>query len=202
MKGRLLITVAAMTFAAGTAFVAAEGTGPAPAQPGAEPKTGTQPQPKAADPKAKNGKEPKGTQAQPADPRRKQSPRRKQDEPKAKEAQPKTEGEGNRRLPNRRLQTRRPRMVLQPRSRRPILRQRRSQGHHHGYYSTAHGNSPNHHHADECASRDQRELHCVGWYGCSADGDACCAALASGGNLSGMARIPILHRRRPHHHRG
>jgi hypothetical protein len=39
MKGRLLITLAAMTLAAGTVFVAAEGTGPAPVQPGAEPKT-------------------------------------------------------------------------------------------------------------------------------------------------------------------
>jgi len=82
MKGRLVITMAAMALAAGTVFVAAEGTGPAPAQPGAEPKAGTQPQPKAADPKAKNGKD-KGTQAQP----------KEKVEPKAKNGgptQPKT----------------------------------------------------------------------------------------------------------------
>ena len=116
MKARLLVTVTAVAFAAGTVFVAAQGTQPQPGgspgaqgqgQPGADPKgttpkTGTQP--KSADPKAQNGgppgtaqpkttTEPKGT-AQPKDkatePKGTAQPKEKATEPKGT-AQPKTD---------------------------------------------------------------------------------------------------------------
>lgn len=113
MKARLLVTVAAVALAAGTVFVAAQGTQPQPGgspgaqsqgQPGAEPK-GTTPksgtQPKSVDPKAQNGgppgtaqpkatTEPKGT----AQPKEKTEPKgtaqpKDTAQPKEKAAEPK-----------------------------------------------------------------------------------------------------------------
>lgn len=112
MKARLLVTVTAVVFAAGTVFVAAQqpqpgGSPGVQGQPGAEPK-GTPPksgtQPKSADPKAQNGAppgtaqpkttpEPKGT-AQPKDkatePKGTAQPKEKATEPKGT-AQPKSD---------------------------------------------------------------------------------------------------------------
>jgi len=102
MKGRLLVSVAAVALAAGTVLVAAQGTpggsppgaqgqGQPQGQPGTEPKgtpkTGTPP--KAADPKAQNGAPPGTAQPKTTEPKGTAQPKEKSTEPKGT-AQPKT----------------------------------------------------------------------------------------------------------------
>jgi hypothetical protein len=101
MKGRLLVSVAAVALAAGTVLVAAQGTpggsppgaqqGQPQGQPGGEPKgtpkTGTPP--KAADPKAQNGAPPGTAQPKTTEPKGTAQPKEKSTEPKGT-AQPKT----------------------------------------------------------------------------------------------------------------